>query len=562
VWAVRTETDDPVARELARAAAIHPLVARVLAARGVSTAGEASSFLSPRLAELTQPDGMADRDAAAERIDAAINRHERIVVFGDYDVDGTTSAALLTDALGTMGADITALVASRFEGGYGLSDAALVRVLERRPGLVITCDCGTSDHARIAALRARGIDTVVVDHHKVPDDPLPAIAFLNPNRPDCRFPFKGLASVGLALSIAAAVRARRNAKLDLRTYLDLVAVGTIADVAPLQSDNRVLTRVGLDRLAGGLARPGVLALVREARLRGKMRAFDVGFSIGPLLNAPGRLASAEPTLALLLARTSGDAEPLVAQLTRANVERRQISQDLIDRGDAQVRAVYGSDLPAGLVVSGEGWHPGVGGIVAGRLAERFDRPVIVVAIDGDVGVGSARGPKGFALFGAIQACAPSLEQFGGHDGAAGMRMRASAVDALRASFAAGCAAIPRSASLERTADTELQESDLDGELVAHLHTLEPTGASHPEPLVVARGLRVSGVRDVGVAHLRARALVGRRGIGLFARDGVARRARGSLDLRDGTLDVLGFLRPDAWAGPDAVQLDVVETRAT
>lgn len=557
--------DPAVARGLASALGLHPLVARVLAARGVEDPAAARAFLAPRLADLTRPDGMADRDAAAARIDRALQAGERIAVFGDYDVDGTTSAALLTCALRALGGDVVPLVASRFDGGYGLSDPAVARIVETGASLLITCDCGTSDHPRLATLRARGMDAIVVDHHKVPDEPLPALAFLNPQRPDCAFPFKGLASVGLALTVAAAVRARRSTPLDLRTFLDLVAVGTIADVAPLERDNRILTRAGLDRLAQGQGRPGLRALAREARLRARLRAHDVGFSIAPMLNAPGRLGAARPTLDLLLADNDTDAARLARELVAANEARRKISAELIEQATAQVGAVYGPTLPAGLVVGGDGWHPGVGGIVAGRLVERFGRPVMVIAFEQATGAGSARAPKGFALYQAVAACAREMEQFGGHDGAAGMRVRRERLDALRALFAEACARHATPAGTGGApavrADAELLEEDLTGPLADHLEALEPTGHAHPEPLVLVRNARIADTRPVGIGHLRARIAVGRVTVGAFVRDGATRRERGELALPERRpVDILGHLRPDPFAGPGAVQLDLVASR--
>ena len=383
-------------RERARCATpfeLHPLIARVLVARGYSDVGRARGFLAPRLADLTQPECMADRDVAADRIASAIRGHERIAIFGDYDVDGTSSAALLASVLKSLGADVVAVVASRFDGGYGLSAVAMERVAALRPSLLITCDCGTSDHDRLATLRARGVDSIVVDHHKVPGEALPAVAFLNPHRPDCGFPFKGLASVGLALSVAAAVRAKLGSTLDLRTYLDLVAVGTIADVMPLEGDNRILTRVGLERLAAGHGRAGLQALAREARLRARVSAHDVGFSIAPMLNAPGRLGAATPTLELLLCDDDRVATEMARQLCAANDLRRQISTALTAEANEQVRQVYG-DAPDGIVVGGDGWHPGVGGIVAGRLAERWNAPAIVLAFENGMGTGSGARTQG------------------------------------------------------------------------------------------------------------------------------------------------------------------------
>jgi single-stranded-DNA-specific exonuclease len=561
MWTVRS-ADPAATRELVRALHLHPLVARVLVARGVRDPHEAKAFLSPRLADLTVPDAMADRSEAADRIAHAIRRKEHIAVFGDYDVDGTTSAALLSTALTMLGGEVRAMVASRFDGGYGFSDAALDRVLESRPSLVITCDCGTSDHPRLAKLRARGIDAIVVDHHKVPEEALPAVAFLNPHRPECGFPFKGLASVGLALSLAGAVRTRLGLPLDLREFLDLVAVGTIADVAPLEGDNRILTRAGLDRLGQGRGRPGLAALVKASKLKAKPRAFDVGFSIAPMLNAPGRLGSAEPTLKLLMAQRPEDAERLARTLSQANEERRRVSQQVCDEAVAQVREIYGDTKPAGIVVAEDGWHHGVGGIVAGRVVERFGVPAIVVALDGREGVGSARAPKGWKLFDAVSLCAEDLVRFGGHDGAAGMKVRSDKIDSLRARFNDACAQLASTVSGapgELVADCECSERDLDGPLAQHLDSLEPTGQAFNEVSVVVRDVRVDNLREVGINHLRARARIGAQPINVFIRDGVGRRARGELDL-NGAVDLLARIRPDAWAGPDAVQLDLTAAR--
>ncbi len=545
---------------LARALGLHPLAARVLFARGVTEPGAARRFLSPRLSDLTRPDAMADRDLAADRLAHAVRRRERVVVFGDYDVDGITSASLLTRVLRRLGADVTARVASRFAGGYGLSDAAVDRVLAERPALVVTCDCGTSDHARLARLRALGVDAVVVDHHKVPDEPLPALAFLNPHRPDCGFAYKHLASVGLAFSIAAAVRARLDAAMDLRPLLDLVALGTVADVAPLDGDNRILTRAGLARIADGDGCAGVRALLAEVKLRYRLTARDVGFSIAPLLNAPGRLGSAEPTLELLLADDPARASELARELAAANLKRREVSSTLIDAAVKQVREVYGTSLPAGIVVAGDGWHHGMGGIVAGRLVDRLGVAVAVVAMDGHEGVGSVRAPRGVKLFDAVARCRADLLTCGGHDGAAGLRIHRERVDAFRASFASALAVAERAPVAGERCDTELREEDLSPGLARDLASIEPTGEGNPEPRVLVRGAKLTDARVVAETHLRLSLLVGRRTLPCFVRDGVSRRERGEVPAVGSRVDALGALRPDPWNGPDAVQIELGSLR--
>jgi len=546
---------DGLATHLARAVPVHPLVARVLVARGVADPAHAQAFLQPRLAELTRPDAMADRDLVADRLAYAVRHRQRIAVFGDYDVDGLTSAALLTRALRALGAEVVPSSASRFDGGYGLSDAALDRVLAVSPALLVTLDCGTSDHPRLARAQAAGLDTIVIDHHKVPEAPLPALGFLNPHRPACGFPFKHLASVGLAFSTAAAVRARLGTALDLRPFLDLVALGTIADVAPLVGDNRVLVRAGLTRIADGLGSPGVRALVREARLRHRLTARDVGFSLAPMLNAPGRLGSPEPTLRLLLADNDADATRAAAELAAANVKRKEVSSALVTAAMAQVSAVYGDRLPAGIVLAGDGWHEGMGGIVAARLVDQLGVAVVVIAMDGDHGVGSVRAPRGVRLYDAVHACRDLLVKYGGHDGAAGLSVHRDRIEALRAAFADAVAQGPQREVAEVEAEATLTEADLVPGLAHDLGLLDPIGEGNPDVQVWVPETRMADARPVGEGHLRVSFAIGRRFVGAFVRDGVAVMARGAMPRPGAVVQLRATLRADAWQGPEAVQLD-------
>lgn len=546
---------EALAQHLARVVAVRPLVARVLVARGLHEPARAHHFLHPRLADLTRPDAMADRDFAADRLAHAVKQGERIAVYGDYNVDGLTSAALLTRALRALGGEVVPFSASRFDGGYGLSDVALDRVLAASPSLLVTLDCGTSDHPRLDRARAAGLDAIVIDHHKVPDAPLPALAFLNPHRPGCGFPFKHLASVGLAFSVAAALRARLGAALDLRPYLDLVALGTIADVAPLVGDNRVLVRAGLGRIADGQGSPGVRALVHEARLKHRLTARDVGFSLAPMLNAPGRLGSPAPTLALLLAERDADAARAAAELAAANTKRKEISSALFTAALAQVRAVYGDILPAAVVVAGDGWHAGMGGIVASRLVDQLGVAVAVVAMEGEEGVGSVRAPRGTRLYDAVHACRDGLVRYGGHDGAAGLTVTRGRVETLRAAFADAVASMPRSEARPDAPEAELTEADLMPGLANDLGLLDPLGEGNPEARVVVHDARVADARPVGEGHLRVSFGIGRRFVQAFVRDGAALRARGGLPLVGARVTVHATLRPDPWQGPEAVQLD-------
>lgn len=549
--------DPDAARELGRACRVGAATAQVLLHRGFSDEQRARDFLAPRLADLTRPDGMADREIAADRLARAVRSGERIAVFGDYDVDGTTSAAILADILEALGGDVIALVASRFDGGYGFSDRALERCLDAGARLIVTCDCGSSDHERIAEAARRGVDVVVVDHHLVPDEPLPAFAFLNPHRPDCGFPYKGLASAGLALSVGAAVRAAIGARLDLRQWLDLVALGTIADVAPLDGDNRRLVRAGLSRLTEP-ERPGIIALREVASLSpGPLSAVDVSFRLAPRLNAAGRLGDPTITLDLLRCRSLEVARGLAAAIEQLNQERRSTERLVTEAAVAQVADVYGDAPEDGVVAAFDGWHRGVVGITAARLVDRLNVPAVVVAIEDGLGHGSCRGPDGFPLYDALARCADLLEGFGGHQAAAGLTVRADRVDAFRAAFADACRAVGPidSASSGPVADVCLDGSVFPVPRASDLLGLEPLGEANAEPLFAVRGARVEQAATVGAedAHLKLRLRVGPQRLSAFGYE-LGRHAAGLPEV----VDILGYVRLDSWRGGEHVELRLLD----
>lgn len=552
---------DPArASELARACGVSPVLGQVLLNRGLDRDAGVQRYLSPKLADLTRPDAMIDRSRAAARLAEAVKKRERIVVFGDYDVDGTTSSAILADVLETLGGDVVALVANRFDGGYGLSDAALNRALREKPRVLVTCDCGSSDHPRVARAVAEGVDVIVVDHHLVPKEPLPALAFLNPHRPDCGFPFKGLCSAGLALSVGAAVRAELGAQLDLRAYLDLVALGTIADVAPLVDDNRALVRAGLTMLTSERARPGVLALCEAARIRPgtPLGAIDVAFRLTPRLNAAGRLGDPALTLALLRARTLDQARNLGAQIERINNERKDVERKVTEQAYVDVDA--DEQTRHGLVVASTAFHRGVVGISAARLVDRYALPSLVIAVENGVGHGSGRAPDGFPLYTAIAACAPLLEKFGGHDAAAGLSIREEQIPALRARFDQACAELGDAATRERAREVRVDarlsdQGGYDLPRAAELSMLEPLGEGNPEPLfeIEAEVLRAEAV---GTEHLKLGLRIGSRQLSAFGyelapkREALAKRVR-----------IYGHVRPDTYRGGDSVETRILEIQS-
>lgn len=531
---------------------------QVLLNRGLSEAGDASEFLSPRLAGLSKPDAMADREKAAERLCRAIESGERVVVFGDYDVDGTTSAAILADVIEALGGDVRAIVANRFEGGYGFSDPALDRALSLSPGLIVTCDCGSSDHARVARAMEAGVDVIVVDHHLVPDTPLPAYAFLNPHRPECGFAYKGLCSAGLALTVGAAVRAGVGKPLDLRAWLDLVALGTVADVAPLDGDNRRLVRAGLARLASDQARPGVVALREAVRIKAgsHVGAIDIAFRMAPRLNAAGRLGDPTITLDLLRARTVEEARGLAAKIERINQERRDVERAVTE---AAIEDVEECGAHHGIVAAGDGWHRGVVGISAARLVDRYNRPALTIGVEDGVGHGSGRAPDGFPLHDALGRCSDLLLRWGGHNAAVGLTIEEGKVPALREAFEAACEELSTGPVKAKELPVEVR---VDGQsyplpMASELARLEPVGEANPEPLFELPAVRVDDAKVVGEGHLKLRARVGGRMLSVFGYD------LGERVPRTGSKVTLwGHLRPDNWTGGEAVELrllDWVET---
>jgi len=544
----------PSAELLIRRFGMTRTMAAWLTRQGHSESAAVERFLKPRLADLTAPDAMADRNLVSRRLALAIRRRERVAVFGDYDCDGITSAAIMTEVIRALGGDAVPLIASRFDGGYGVSAAAQRRILDTGARLLVTCDCGSSDHDSLLEIGRRGVDVVVIDHHLVPERALPALGFLNPHRPDCGFAYKGLASCGLALSVAAALRKELGVELDLRYWLDLVAVGTIADVAPLDGDNRCLVRAGLDAIQKA-RRPGMEALLEVAKIsRDKpLSGRDVAFRIAPHINAPGRLGSADLALELLLAKDLATARALAAQLDQISTRRRALSDEMLEQASREIEA-RGFERDPAIVLGQNGWNPGVVGIVAGRLATRFARPVVVVGFDGETGRGSVRGPTGARLHDALSHAAELLVRFGGHQQAAGLELQACRLDEFRQRFISAVAAQGSLPVVE--AGAELLQLDLGDEpsaVLADLDRLEPCGFGNPRPRLVVEG-RVASVREVKNGHLKLLLeLTPNRRLGCFA---VNQGAAGAQ--LEGRVRVVGDLRHNTFPGAEPVEMFVEE----
>lgn len=505
--------DDRVVDRLATALRVRPATARCLAARGVSDPQDARGFIDPRLGALRPPAGLAGLARAVERIANAVVGGERLGVFGDYDVDGITTCALLTSFLRSAGASVEAAVARR-DAGYGFTPAAAADFHARGCRLVITGDCGTSDLEAIRVGASLGIEIIVVDHHTVPaaDVEHPALSLVNPFRADSTFPFRGMASVGLGFYVAASVRTelrergwfRTRPEPDVRDLLDLVALGTIADLVPLTAENRILTALGLRRLHSRV-RPGIAALLAAAGVEADrdIDARTVAWKLAPRINAPGRLGAAEPSLSLLLADDTTAAERAQI-LEAANTERRAVQDRVMDEALAKV----GDDPGPAIVLVGEGWPCGVVGIVAAKLVDKFQRPAFVVGIDPATGIGrgSARTTGGINLYEALCSAAPCLERFGGHAAAAGFTIKRESVEALTEQLGAAVTRLAEGSgpvSTSTDVDAEVRLGEVDERLAQELSGLGPFGQENPPPLLVTRRAKVTGARRVGDgSHLK------------------------------------------------------------
>jgi single-stranded-DNA-specific exonuclease len=523
--------DDGVAAALANEAKLLPLTARVLVGRGIVRADLVSKFLEPRLGDLRRPEGMADLERAIDRLVAALAAGETIGVFGDYDVDGVTTAATLTSALRAFGGKVVPRAASR-HAGYGLGVEDVARFAADGCKVLVTGDCGTSDHEALRAGRERGLDVIVIDHHELPAGESAAYALVNSRRPDDTFAFKGLASCGVAFYLAAALRTRLGAAFDPRELLDLVALGTIADLVPLTDENRILVAAGLKTLSGR-KRPGLAALIERADLTdGTITAHQAAFRLTPRLNAAGRLGEAQLALDLLLA-SPADAPKLAEAINDQNTERQRI-QELVWM-EARAQGAAQADAPA-VVVGAEGWHQGVVGIVAARLVDELGRPAIAVGFKDGQGRGSARTVPGVNLYEALAACGTHLTKFGGHAGAAGMSLAIDRLDGFRAAFVAEAARqLNGRATAAVEVDAEVALGDLDLPFTEELARLAPFGAANREPLFALRGVTARSTRVVGKKHLQL-----------------------TLDHEGATSEAIAFGFGESDPGPGAV-LDLVAT---
>ena len=563
IWAARETPGDGV-REAALASAlgVAPLTARILLLRGLDSPERARGFIDARLADLPDPFLLLGMKQAVARLVRARLEREKVQVHGDYDVDGITGSALLVEGLRNLGFDVDYHIPLRLKDGYGLSAEALQEASAAGIRVVVSVDCGISALAEAALARELGLDLIVTDHHHPPETLPPACAIVNPHQSGCPFPFKDLAGVGVAFFLLIGVRkALRDAgcfagraEPDLRHALDLVALGTIADMVPLTGVNRMLTKFGL-QLLDKAPRPGILALKTAAAVD-KVTCSTVGFRLAPRLNAAGRLEDASQGVDLLLSERLAEATEIAQFLDVLNRERQAIEKEALEQ--AIERLEKGDEgRRCSIVLADSRWHPGVIGIVASRLVERYHRPTVLIALDGGQGKGSARSIRGFHLYDALCRCRPYLLGFGGHAYAAGLSIDGACIaDFIEAFERVAAEMLGNDELVPRLFhDGEVLLEELTPETVRQLADLNPFGSGNPEPAFVVTGVRAQQPSVVGGDHLRFTARQDGYSLPCIA-FGMADR----LAELSGAVDLLFSPALNEWKGRTDVQLRVKDIR--
>ena len=549
---------DPFHRAaLAQALSISSASASLLLARGVNTPREATSWMSQQMPH--DPFLIPDMEPAVERLHQAVLTREPVCFYGDYDVDGMSATALYLSFFGSLGANVRAYVPHRKREGYGLNAVAVQQLHDEGVSLLVTSDCGTTSHHEIGLAKQLGMDTIVTDHHQTSEAMPPAVAVMNPHRAGAQYPFRGLCSAGLAYKVVQAYQMRYGeAGLPLESLLDLVALATIADVVPLQDENRGFVQQGLVQISRG-ARCGIRALKQVAGVVRDCSPETIAFKLAPRLNAAGRLDHALLGVQLLTTDSPAEAQRLAERLERLNRERQKIEADVVSEA---VEAVNEQELPAALVLASRRWHVGVVGIAAARLVERFHRPTVVIAIDErGVGKGSARTIGGFDLYQGLVACQDVLDAFGGHPAAAGVTVQESRLDEFRERFAAVVVEWTRGAPAVPTlhVDAEVQLSEVTDKLIKEIGAFHPFGAGNPEPTFAVKGLEVMESRTVGEKHLKMTVRQGRSmpfdsiGFGMksLLERGIPARA---------PVDLAFLPELNHWNGYDRIQLRIRDLR--
>jgi single-stranded-DNA-specific exonuclease len=539
------------------------LALNLLYRRGYQDKSAIEEYLNPSLARLHNPRLLPDMERAAERILTALKKKERILIYGDYDVDGTCGTALLVRVLNKIGANVSFYIPHRELEGYGLSEAGVLFARQNGFGLIITTDCGTTDIAEIEMANNSEIDVIVCDHHE-PKETLPkAFAVINPKRIDTNYPFRELAGVGVSFKLAwALLSATGNTKEDLIEHLDLVALGTIADIAPLSDENRALAKFGMLKIKD-TNKVGLRALLKIAGLSGKaITPYEIGFVLGPRINASGRISEASKAVELLITQDEKRATAIAQELDLENQKRQKIEEEILIKASEKVERMD-LDKKRFLVLADENWHEGVVGIVASRIVERFYRPTILITLKDNKGKGSGRSIPGFHLYQALKNCEDHLLGFGGHKYAAGLTINRDSIDKFSDSINEYTQNNTTEELFQRKVFIDAQASlyDFNEAFLKTLAQFEPFGPENPEPVFVTNGLEVVGYpKIVGKDHLRFKVRENKERvfdvIAFGKSEAILKLVKGQED----HLDIVYYLDENSFAGKTKVQLKIKDMR--
>lgn len=483
---------------LSGATGIHKAISQVLINRGVGTPEAALSFLNPDLSNISDPFTLPDMSQAVDRIKKAINNKEKIAIYGDYDVDGLTSTALLLYTLREFGTEPITFIPNRLKDGYGVHKSAIEKLKAQGASLIITVDCGTKSFEEILFARKLGMDVIVTDHHEAGEDKYnwPVV---NPKRPQFNYPDKELAGCAIAFFLASALKKKLASD-----HLDLVALGTVADVVPLKGLNRVFTKFGLKQILTS-TKPGIKSLTEVCGLKNEgLKTVHIAFRLAPRINAAGRLGEAEASLALLMTKNGERALELARQLDKYNSERQSLERGMLNEA-LEIIKCGNLQNNSSIVVSSEGWHPGVIGIVASKISEEYLKPSIVISVLDGVGKGSARSVEGLNIVEALEMSSGYLNHFGGHAQAAGLTLDSSNIESFRSEIESVCQQLlPKPKEAILNIDAIIDPKEITIKLAQEIELLEPFGEGNPEPVFSAGGFLVSETRIVGSNHLKMR----------------------------------------------------------
>ena len=509
-WTIKKE--NPKLRDkLSKNLHISPITAQILINRGIGNEAEANLYLNSTLFDLPSPYLMKGMDKAVERIKKAIGNKEKIAIYGDYDVDGVTSTALFYTFLKYLGADVIFYNPDRIKEGYGVNIEAVRKLAGEGVTLFISGDCGITAVREVEEAKSLGADFIVTDHHKPPEELPDAVSILNPQLSDCKYPGKMITGVGVMFNLAVALR--RSLREDgffgkrepnLADYLDLVALGTVADCAPLMDVNRIFVKEGIKRMENP-RRIGVQALKEASSIEGVVNSYDLGFKLGPRINASGRLGSAGKAVELFISEDLESARDIAKTLSRENSNRQNIEGEIFAEAIIQIESDPEILDANSIVLASPGWHPGIIGIVASRIVERYDKPVILIAIDKNgIGKGSGRSVEGINIYSALSECRELFLQFGGHEQAAGLSIREDRIEEFRSMFDKAVADSGHAFEPSLNIDCEVEFGQLTDELVSEFSLLEPFGIGNPEPVLLAQSVEVVSQRLFKDKHLGLR----------------------------------------------------------